>query len=430
LLGVVDTIMVGRLGSDALAGVGTAQQFLFFLIAILSAVSIGSSILTAQAVGARDHDTASRIARQSLIWSLAIAAPLAILGAAFSRNLMLVLGVTNSVAGIGGTYLTVTMLAGVVLVLPFTAGSVLRGAGDTRTPLVATTCANVVNVIVAYVLIFGALGIPALGPVGSAWGAAAGRLVSCAILLFALWGGRAGLSIRGLRGWRPERVLMDRVIALGAPAALEQVAVSAGFLVMAVVVAHLGTDSLAAQRVVGNLLGLSLLPGFGFGIAATALVGQSIGARRPDEGETAAQIAMQWAIMWMGALGIIFLAFREPLVMVFTSEPEVVRIGAQSMIPLGLTQPLWAIGFVLSGALRGAGNTRFPLLMSFFGIWGTTALGVFSTNVLHVGLPFVWGGFIVFSPLTAYLTYRKFRRGDWKLLGGVATATAAPSATI
>src|SRR5262249_16680483 len=160
-------------GSDALAGVGTAQQFLFFLIAILSAVSIGSSILTAQAVGARDHGTARRIAKQSLIWSLAVAAPLALLGAIFSRDLMLILGVTDSVAGIGGSYLTVTMLAGVVLVLPFTAGSVLRGAGDTRTPLVATTCANVVNVVVAYILIFGALGVPALGPVGSAWGAAA-----------------------------------------------------------------------------------------------------------------------------------------------------------------------------------------------------------------------------------------------------------------
>jgi putative MATE family efflux protein len=223
---------------------------------------------------------------------------------------------------------------------------------------------------------------------------------------------------------------MDRVIALGAPAALEQVAVSAGFLVLAIVVAHLGTDSLAAQRVVGNLLGLSLLPGFGFGIAATALVGQSIGARRPDDGETAAWIAMQWAMIWMGALGIIFLAFREPLVLIFTSEPEVVRIGAQSMIPLGVTQPLWAIGFVLSGALRGAGNTRFPLLMSIFGIWGTTALGVISTNVLHLGLPFVWGGFIVFSPVTAFLTYRKFRRGDWKIRGGTVAGVASPSATV
>src|SRR5260221_473962 len=165
-LGIVDTIMVGRLGADALAGVGTSQQFLFFLIAILSAVSIGSSIMAAQAVGAKDLPTARRIAKQSLTWALAIAAPLAILGSIFSHSLLQILGVTDAVADIGGNYLGITMLTGIVLVVPFTAGGVLRGAGDTRTPLYATFCANIVNAIVAYGLIFGAFGLPALGASG------------------------------------------------------------------------------------------------------------------------------------------------------------------------------------------------------------------------------------------------------------------------
>lgn len=414
MLGVVDTIMVGRLGADALAGVGTAQQYLFFLIAILSAVSIGASIVTAHAVGARDLSTASRVARQSLIWALVVAVPLAILGAVFSTPLMYLLGVTDSVAAIGGGYLNITMLAGVVLVVPFTAGAVLRGAGDTKTPLLATACANVVNAVVAYLLIFGAFGFPNLGPIGSAWGAAGGRLVSCAILLYALWQGRVGLTIRGWRGWRPERDIANRVLALGAPAAIEQVAVSAGFLVMAAVVAHLGTEALAAQRVVGNLLSISFLPGFGFSIAATALVGQSLGAGRPDEGESATGIATQWGLIWMGSLAVIFLVLRFPLVGAFTGDPGVIDTAAASMIPLALTQPFWAIGFVNSGALRGAGNTRFPLLMSILGIWGATILGTINTTVFHLGLPYVWGSFLVFSPLTAILTWRRFKRGDWK----------------
>jgi putative MATE family efflux protein len=416
MLGMVDTIFVGRLGADALAGVGTAQQFLFFLIAILSGVSIGSSILAAQAIGARDLGTANRVARQSLVWAIILALPLAVLGLLFSRSLMSLMGVTDAVAAIGGSYLDVTMLTSVVLVVPFTAGAVLRGAGDTRTPLLATTVANVVNAVAAYLLIFGGLGVPALGPVGSAWGAAIGRLVSCGILLFALWRGRLGFSIRGRDGWKLEADLVRRVLALGGPAALEQIAVSAGFLVLTVVVASLGTESLAATRVVGNLLGVSLLPGFGFGIAATALVGQSIGARNPDEGEAATGIAVQWALIWMSALGLAFILLRTFLVLVFTSDPAVLQIGSDTMIPLGLTQPFWAIGFVTSGALRGAGNTRFPLLMSILGIWGTTALGVLSVNTLHLGLPFIWGGFLIFSPLTCYLTWQRFKRGDWKVL--------------
>lgn len=414
MLGIVDTVMVGRLGADALAGVGTAQQFLFFLIAILSGVSIGSSVLAAHAVGGRDFGTASRIAKQSVIWCLALAAPLAVLGAIFSRDLMYLLGVTDSVAFIGAGYLKITMLAGVFLVLPFTVGSVLRGAGDTRTPLVATSCANVVNAIVAYVLIFGAFGFPVLGPNGSAWGAAAGRCVSCVILLVALWRGRAGLSIRGRLGWRPERLLVERALAIGTPAAIEQIATSAAFLVMAVVVAKLGTDSLAAQRVVGNLLGVSLLPGFGFSIAAAALVGQSLGAGKPDEGAEATGIATQWALLWMGVLGAVFIVLRGPLVAAFTDASEVLRISAESMIPLGLTQPFWAISFVSAGGLRGAGNTRFPLYMTLLGIWGTVILSIVTTNVFHVGLAFVWGGFLLFSPLSAYLSWRRFRVGDWK----------------
>lgn len=414
MLGIVDTIMVGRLGADALAGVGTAQQYLFFLISILSSVSIGSSILAAHATGARNSETASRIAKQSLVWAVVLALPLGVLGVIFSKDLMRLLGVTEAVAQIGGDYLAITMIASLVLVLPFTAGAVLRGAGDTRTPLFATTCANVVNVVVAYVLIFGALGKPSLGANGSAWGAAAGRLVSCAILFIALWRGRAGLTIRGRHGWWPEGHLAQRVVSLGAPAALEQVAVSAGFTVLAAVVAHLGTDSLAAQRIVGNALGLSLLPGFGFGIAATALVGQSLGAAAPDEGEKAAYIATQGALIWMTALGAIFLVLRSPISTAFTADVGVVQIAADSLIPLGVAQPFWAIQFVLAGALRGAGNTRFPLLMSVLGIWGAVLIGIVSTGPLHLGLPHVWGGFLIFTPITTYLTWWRFRRGDWK----------------
>jgi putative MATE family efflux protein len=429
LLGIVDTIMVGRLGADALAGVGTAQQFMFFLISILSAVSIGSSILTAHAVGAGERDAAGRIARQSLVWAVVIALPLAILGAVFSKSLMRLLGVTESVATIGGGYLEITMLAAVVLVLPFTAGAVLRGAGDTRTPLLATTGANLVNAVVAYVLIFGALGLPALGPYGSAWGAAVGRSVSCVILIAALWKGRAGFSIRGRAGWRPAKELARRVIGLGAPAAIEQVAVSAGFLVLAVGVARLGTDSLAAQRIVGNLLGISLLPGFGFGIAATALVGQSLGAGNPDEGERATGIATEWALIWMGTLGVVFILLRAPLVAIFTDDPAVGQIAAACMIPLGITQPLWAISFVLSGGLRGAGNTRFPLLMTVLSIWGTVLFGMAVTIAFGAGLAYVWGGFLIFSPIATYLTWRRFRRGDWKAnLLLTKTPAAAPIA--
>ena len=127
---------------------------------------------------------------------------------------------------------------------------------------------------------------------------------------------------------------------------------------------------------------------------------------------SAAVIAMQGGLIWMTAIGILFILARVPLAAVFTADPGVIELAAASMIPLGLAQPFWSIGLVNSGALRGAGNTRFPLYMTILGIWGATILGIISTTVLHLGLAYVWGGFLIFSPLTAFLTWRRFRRAE------------------
>ena len=159
-----------------------------------------------------------------------------------------------------------------------------------RTPLRVTALANLVNVVLAYGLIFGHFGLPALGPVGSAWATFLARGLALALLLVALWRGKGGVTISG-GSWRPDFGVARQVLRIGIPAALEQVLATSAFLALALVVARLGTDVLAAQRITFNALSLSFLPGIGFGIAATALVGQSVGARRIAEGAAAARVA-------------------------------------------------------------------------------------------------------------------------------------------
>lgn len=410
LLGVIDTILVAGLGAAAIAGVGTALQVMFFLIAALSALAVGSSVLVAQAIGAGDTAQASRLARQSLLWSGLLSIPLALGGLLLSGTVIGFFGVEPEVARVGTEYLQVTMGTVVVLVALFIGGGVLRGAGNSRTPMVVTAIANVVNVGLAYGLIYGHFGLPALGAVGSAWGTFIARALALILLIGALWRGRNGVSIAGAGGWLPDFGVAARVLRIGVPAALEQMLVSSAFFAMAIVVAGLGTATLAAHRIAINALSLSFLPGIGFGIAATALVGQSVGARRLSEGAAAARIATIWAVAWMSTLAAVFLIFAPQIMRLFTDDPGVIDAGANTLRVVALAQPLWAVMFVQSGALRGTGNTRFPLIVTGVGMWTTVALGYALLSTVGGGLVAVWGAFLIVAPVLATLHWRRFRR--------------------
>src|SRR6266508_5358206 len=284
LLGIVDTLLVAGLGAVAIAGVGSALQVMFFMISALSALAVGSAVLVAQAVGAGDLARAGRLGRQSLLWSVLFSLPLTATGLVLSGPIIGLFGLEPQVAEIGTEYLQVTMGTVVVLVGLFIGGGVLRGAGDTRTPMRVTAIANLLNVGLAYGLIYGHFGLPALGAVGSAWATFLARALALALLLAALWRGRGGVTIRGWGGWRPNVQVVTSVLKIGVPAAIEQVLISAAFVTLAIVVARLGTATLAAHQIAFVALSFSFLPGIGFGVAATTLVGQSIGARRMDEG--------------------------------------------------------------------------------------------------------------------------------------------------
>src|SRR4029079_4109340 len=313
------------------------------------------------------------------------------------------------VAAIGTQYLQVTMATVVVLVALFISSGVLRGAGDSHTPRRVTALANLVNVVLAYGLIDGLFGLPALGPVGSAWATFLARGLALALLLVALWRGKGGVTIRG-GSWRPDFGVARQVLGIGIPAALEQMLATAAFLALALVVARLGTDVLAAQRITFNALSLSFLPGIGFGIAATTLVGQILGARRIAEGAAAARVATRWAVIWMSAIAALLIIFAPQVFALFTNDAAVTAEGVPGLRVLALTQPFWAVLFVQAGALRGTGNTRFPLLVTGSSIWAAVGLAYVLIETLGGGLVSIWAAFLMLAPLMAFLMRRRFGR--------------------
>jgi MATE family multidrug resistance protein len=400
-VGAVDTLMVARLGTAAVAGVGTAVGVVFFLIAALSAVAVGATVLVSQAFGAGDPARANRIARQAIVWGILLAIPISVLGAVAANRIVAAFGVERDVAALGGTYLRITAATSVVLVLTFVCGAVFRGVGDSRTPLAASMVANAVNVVAAYGLIFGHLGLPKLGAAGSAWGAAIGRGVAALVLVGMLLGGRRTVSIRGRLGWRPDPRQARQLFALGFPSAIEQMLMSAGFLTMMAVVALLGTAALAAQQIGFTALAIAFMPGFGFALAATALVGQSVGARRLADARIAVRYSLIWGVAWMTAGGLIYFVFARQVMAVFTRDDEVIALGVTALRALALGLPFWGIWSIFGGALRGSGDTRTPMILSAVAVWSAVGLAYGAVAWFDRGLGAVWLTFLITSPIAA-----------------------------
>jgi MATE family multidrug resistance protein len=404
-VGAVDTFMVARLGAYAVAGVGTGFEIVFFIISILSAIDIGATVLVSQAIGAGEQQRANHVARQAIVWGLIVAIPISIVMFLASPTIVGLFGTEPDVAAAATTYMEIISATAVALFLSFVCGAVLRGAGDSRTPLWAAIVANVVNIGVAYLLIFGNFGLPALGVAGSALGAAAGRSIGAAVMLIAMVFGHKKISLRGSWGWRPRLDMARQLFTLGIPTAIEQMLSSGAFMVLVAVVALIGTPALAAQQIAFTSFSIAFLPGIAFSIAATALVGQSFGARLPDDARKAWLISLRWALIWMVTGAVLVFIFSERLMGIFSSDPEVIAAGVSAIRALSFALPFWAVWFVSSGSLRGTGDTRTPLIFGATTIWLSVLLAWIGVRWFDAGMAWVWTAFVLTSAPTSALMF-------------------------
>jgi putative MATE family efflux protein len=416
-LGTTNMVMVAQLGAASVAGIGTATQLLMILQAGFGAITTGTTVLVARAVGAGDSRMASRVAKQSVCLGALVSVFIAVAGNWGSHWAILALGTEPEVAVLGGAYLRVVTAAALVMVTMFVAGAALRGAGDTRTPMKVTGLINLINVAVSYVLIFGHFGFPALGVVGSAWGATVARTVGSIILLAVLIRGRGPVSIRGREDWRPDLQLATRLWRLGFPTMVEQFLLRGGALAYATIAISLGTVVYATQRITFQVISFSFMPGMGFAQAATTMVGQCLGAGRADMAERSSWYAVRLAVTIMVIAGITEAVMGRQIMTLFTDDPDMIRLGAQALMVIALSEPFQGVGQVLAGSLRGAGDTRFPMLATFTGIWLIRLpLGYLFGVVLGWGLPGIYISNVLDAAGRATVNYLRYRTGRWRTI--------------
>jgi len=364
--------------------------------------------------GGKDWDAANRTVRQLVLVGLCIGLAATALGLLFAEPALALMGAEPDVLAQGVTYLCIVSSVFAPTAVIIVGNACLRGAGDTRTAMKVMAVVNVLNVAVAWAAINGPFGLPKLGVAGSALGAVVGRAVGGLLVVGILLKGRSGLKL-DLRHWRPDFGIIRRVLRVGLPTGGEQLMMSLGMLAFLRVVASLGTVAVAAHVVALRIQSLSFMPGFGFAIAGTTLVGQGLGAREPRRAERSGYLTYQMAASLMAVVGLVFILFPQPLIRLFTDDPMVVQMAVTPLRMVGFTQPFLAATMVFAGNLRGAGDTRFPMYVTAVSIWSLRVLVAgLLTLALGMGLSGAWLSMSMDQVVRGTIFFRRFRGGRWK----------------
>ena len=414
---LVDIAIVGRLGQASVAAVGYAAQCAQLLRTLLISVGAGCLALVARSVGARDPARARKVLSASTLVSLLIAGLGVTLGLAVPEQLLSALHAEPEVIRLSVPYFKLSLVATLVFAVSTILESAQRENRNMRTPLVVALVASSVKVVLSFVLIFGLLGAPALG----LRGAAAATLIAEVLALSLFW-------FAGRKGQREGHALLPARIALGdlfeqargvlrvsLPAVGERLVMSLALLVYFAILASYGTSTIAAYAIGVRLLAFSWLPGIGFGAAAATLVGQALGGHDAAGARRAGWRSMQLALIVMAGLGLLCAFGSGALARLFTDDASVIEQLMPFLLMLALAQPFMGVHFTLSGALRGAGDTRTPLLGATVGNWALRIpLAWLMASVLHGPALWAWAALVFDHVLRAIWYVLSFRGSRWE----------------
>lgn len=422
LVGLSDTYLVGHISlmaaaelgygpAEGLAAVGLANYMVWIVTTLFMAGAVGSTALIARASGAGDHKQANTVVRQSVL----LGAVMGLVGMAvmffFAPHTMRLFGSPEEIVPLGVNFLHITAFSMPMAGVMFMLNAALRGVGDTKTPLLVMLLVNGLNIAVSWLLVNGQLGLPALGVEGAGWGMAIGRVVGGIVVVGMLM---RGCGVLKLDRWpRPEPEMLRRVLRIGLPTAGETLAFQSALVLFARFITHLGTVPYAAHNIVITVESISFLPGMGFAVAATTLVGQSLGADDKERARRSGHEAYFQSAIFMGIMGVLFIVFPAQFLALLVDDPAVVAAGIVPLQMVGVIQPILAANFVYAGALRGAGDTRWPLLIKLISPW-LIRLPIAFWLIPAYGLNGAWIAMCIDLALQGVLAWWRFRGNTWE----------------
>lgn len=411
-VGIADFMILGQTGKEALAAVGLGQMLTFIGMALAYSLLVGVNVMVSYFTGSQEHDKRTRIANSSVWLSFSIGIIMILVGETLSRPLASFMGAEGIVLDMIWKYVKIIWMFYTFRVFVYVLTGIFQGTGDSRTPMYVVSVTNIIHIVLAYLTVFGKFGFPAIGIEGAAWATVVADFLGAALLF--LIAVRRGL-INFKLGWAPKNHL-NRLFKLAYPVTVERALVSSGIMLFNTIILHYSVAAYAATQIVINIEAFSFLPGIGYMETAQILVGQNLGSRNHEQAVQSGYQSGWIALSIMSIFGTTFLLFPSIWVSFFTKDPEVIPMGIYVCRMAAALQPVLAITMVFSGGLRGAGETRWVMFITFIGTWlvrvPVAALMAFPLNL---SIYFVWWTMFIDWAVRAALMLWRYRKGGWKL---------------
>ena len=410
---VVDVFWVSRLGADAVATVGMTESMLALVYSLAIGLSMGAAATVARRIGEKDSDGAARAAVQSIALGIAAAVPIGLVGAVFAPQFLALMG--GSPAVIANSSFTRVMLgANVVILLLFLINAIFRGSGDPSIAMRTLWFANAINLLLDPCFIFGLGPFPRLGVLGAAVSTTCGRGIGVLLQFWILSRGKGRIVIRR------EHIALDpaamwRLAKISGNGILQAMIGTASWIGIVRLLTTFGSAIVAGYTIGIRIIVFAILPSWGLSNAAATMVGQNLGAKKPDRAERSVYVAAGYNMIFLGSVGVAFVVFARELIRLFTSDPAVLPVGTECLRIISYGFLFYAVGMVMTQAFNGAGDTWTPTRINFYIFWlFEIPLAWFLSRRTGLGPRGVFAAIAIAFSTLAVVSLLVFRRGKWK----------------
>ncbi|MDH3429392.1 MAG: MATE family efflux transporter [Gammaproteobacteria bacterium] len=411
---VVDIAFVSRLGTDAIAAVGITEALITVLYAVAVGLGMGVTAMVARRIGANEREAAARVTGQAIWIGAGLSLLIGITGAIYAADMLRLMGATAGVIETGTGFAAVLLGGSASIVYLFLLNAAFRGAGDASVALRSLWLANGLNIVLDPCLIFGLGPFPEMGVTGAAIATTIGRSIGVLYQLWYLFDGRGRLHFR-LRNMAIAPKVMLRMLIISSGGIGQFLISTSSWIVIMRIVALYGSSAVAAYTIALRMFEFIWLPSWGLGNAAATLVGQNLGAERPERAEQSTWRAVRYNAIFMTTIGVLLVALAPVIAALFSNDAEVLRYGTNCLRILAIGIPMYAVGMIVTQALNGAGDTATPTAINFVSFWILQIPLAYwlATSLLHSPNG-VFFAIVVSESLVTVLSVIVFRRGRWK----------------
>jgi putative MATE family efflux protein len=419
VVSVVDTAMVGRLENTTvvLAAMGLGLLATWAITSVFSSLATGTHVLTARRCGERDFEGAGIVLNNSLLLSLALGVAFGLPGYLFSHSILSFFSADPAVATAGTGYMQWRFVGLLFFLFVVSYRGFFNGIGHTHIFMYSAIIINVLGILLNYILIFGAFGLPRMGLSGAGCSSAISNAIGCLFFFAVTFLPRYRKTYRYYSRLVISREVMRQVVKISAPVSFQNILILLGFLVFVAITGVIGTSQQAASQVVITALFMSFLPCFGFGIGAQTLVGQSLGKGEFKMAKRYGLEAARLATYFTVVLGAIFVLFPDAVILVITTNREVTEVARPILRIAGAAQIFYASGIVLANALQAAGATVYVMLVEVLTHWVIFLPSCYVLGIaLGGGLFGAWMALPIYILSYTVMIYVKYRKGTWLLM--------------